>query len=430
MKNPRLLMLFVLTVAVCTKSVLTAGYYRLLEKERKLYIVLRSIDSVAATKYLNLPSPTERKYFYDQYWQGNEHEKEVFEERAAYALKEFGRYAPLTDERIPVYVKYGKPNRRYAIAPERKVGIISREYVRPAEIWTYNDKGIEFDFVRLTRAYHIINTSYFGDSVFMPYLREDTSSVQDETLGKTEGLKFDISFGRFRQKKNLVRLEIYSGVFIDDTFNCRILRSIQIRDKADSLVMEKKNILIPVNGDKGIFYDEINVWQPPQKFFVTLEYHNLKNGKSGTKKFSVDLLDYKDDAKKISDLLFAKLIDDAEVDEKFSKPTGRIIPLVNPSLPVSVPFYIYHEVYNLTTKEGQHLLKIDYEVYNKEKMRKEVVDIMTQTESSDGDVAYIAAKYHPMDLPAGTYIIVVRDTDLLSGEQFTAVGEFILEKAK
>ncbi len=430
MKNHKLLMLLALVVVVCTKNVFTVGYYRLLEKERKLYVALKGIDSVAATKYVNLPSPTERRYFYDQYWQGKEQEKVIFEERADYAFREFGKYAPLTDERIPVYVRYGNPSRRYTIAPERKVGIISKEYVRPAEIWTYTDEGIEFDFVRLTRAYQLVNTSHFGDKVIMPYLKDDTLGTQEQNIAKSEGLNFNAAFGRFRQKKNLVRLEIYADVSIDDTVDCGILRSIQIRDKSDSLVLEKKNMLIPVNSDKGIFYDEINVWQPPQKFFVTLEYHNLKNGKSATKKFSVDLLDYKDDAKKISDLVFAKLIDDAMVDEKFSKPTGRVIPLVNPSLPVSVPFYIYHEVYNLTTKEGQHLLKIDYEVYNKERMRKEIVDIMTQTESNNSDVAYIAAKYHPMDLPAGQYIIVVRDTDLLSGEQFTAVGEFTLEKAK
>jgi hypothetical protein len=102
--------------------------------------------------------------------------------------------------------------------------------------------------------------------------------------------------------------------------------------------------------------------------------------------------------------------------------------MVHSALPIATPFYIYHEVYNLKIQDGQHLLRIDYEIYNKEKMRKEIVDIMSQTESSEGDVGYIAAKYHPMDLPHGNYIIVAKITDMLSGEQFTAVGEFTLEK--
>lgn len=431
-KKLKILFFILIVFIACSRNIFIAGYYRLLEKERKIYLGLRGIDSISAAKYLNLPSPTERKYFYEQYWHGRNEERDEFERRAEYAFKEFGKHAPLTDERIPTYVKYGNPTKRYVITPEKKVGIVSKEYVRPAEIWTYKSEGIEFDFIRLTRAFMIIAKSEFGEKVIMPYLKEDKIMQSVSDISPAGKLNFDITYSRFRQQKNLVRLEIYAALAIEDTLNCRILRRVQIYNQLDSLVTdtEKNNLLQPLGGDKGFFYDETILWLAPQKYRVVIQYFNLKTGYEGKNEFYVDLLDYKDDAKKISDLVFAKLIDDAWIEEKFFKPVGRVIPLVTAKMPVANPFYIYHELYNLKTQEGQHLLKVDYEIYNKERMRKEIVDIMSQTKSGDGDIAYIAAKYHPMDLPAGEYIIVARSTDLLSGEQYTAISEFILETKK
>jgi len=45
-------------------------------------------------------------------------------------------------------------------------------------------------------------------------------------------------------------------------------------------------------------------------------------------------------------------------------------------------------------------------------------------------VAYLAAKYHPMDLLPGRYLIVTKDKDLLSGKERTAIGEFELVNPK
>lgn len=421
---------FAVFLISCAVNILASRYYRLLEKERKIFLGLRAIDSVAANEFLNLPSPTERNIFYERYWKTKEEEREEFEKRTDYAFREFGKYAPLDDERISIYVQYGPPTRRYVITPEKKVGIVVKEYVRPAEIWTYKKEGIDFDFVRIGRAYRIVAKSMFGDSVIIPFLKEDTTTIEVADSNSFLNLDFECSYGRFRQKKDLVRLELYSRILVEDTTNCRFLRSIFVYDPSESLIAKKRNIVKPEDGNKTIFYDEVNFWLIPQRYFVVVEYSNLKEKKRGKKEFYVDLLDYKNDEKKISDLLFAYLIDDSFTDEKFDKPTGRVVPMVQPISPEGIPFYFYHEVYNLTTKDGMHLLKTDYEIYNKEKMRKEIVDILSQTKSSEGEIAYVASKYHPMDLPAGDYIVVARSKDLLSGEEFTAVGEFSLKKRR
>lgn len=416
---------------VCAGNIIASRYYRLLEKERKIFLGLRAIDSVAAYEYLNLPSPTERAIFYRNYWGGKEVERQAFEKRAEYAFKEFGRYAPLDDERVLIYVKYGEPNRRYTITPEKRIGIASKEFVRPAEIWTYKSEGIEYDFVKIGRAFKIIVQSTFGDSVIIPYLKEqkETLPVVPDT-DFSEIFDFDMAIGRFRQTKNLTRLELYSVLPIKFPTDCSLFRVVRIYNEAESLITEKKDILIPSETTSTTFYDEINCWLPPAKYKVLVEYFNLKAHQKGKQIVSVNLIEYKEDARKISDLIFAKLIDNSFSDEKFYKPPGRVIPLVNSKLPKSTPFYLYHEIYNLTTREGMHSLKTVYEIYNKEKMRKEIVDVMVQSEICEGDIAYLAAKYHPMDLPAGEYIIVARSIDLFTGEEYSTLAEFTLEDRK
>jgi hypothetical protein len=138
------------------------------------------------------------------------------------------------------------------------------------------------------------------------------------------------------------------------------------------------------------------------------------------------LIDYQDDAKEISDLVPAFLIDKAYTDEKFEKPVGRVIPLTKPIVPVFQPFYFYAEVYNLETEDGLHKLKTTYEITNKEKMRREVVDVMIKDHVDVGDVAYLGAIYHPMDLSPGHYIITLKALDLISGLERTAISEFEL----
>ncbi len=425
-----MLVVYVLTID-CATNIIGAKFYRLLEKERVLYLGLHSIDSLAALEYLSLPSPTERKYFYDRYWQGKDKERQEIEKRAQYAFNEFGRYAPLEDMRIPVYVRYGEPTRRYMITPEKKIGIVTKEFVRPGEIWTYKDKGVEFDFVKIDRAYKIVARTTFGDSVIIPFLREETDSsiILPDKNHFRDKLKCAIATGRFRQAKNLVRLEIYAKVFVKDAKGCTLIRHVAIYDLAGNKVKEKTNRIFPSHTlSETFYYDEINFWLAPATYTVLVEYYNLKTKEKFKKDNIVDLVDYKEDAKKVSDLVFAGLIDDGYTDEKFYKSPGRVIPLLETNIFVGQPFYLYHELYNLKVDgHNMHFLKTVYEIYNKEKMRKEIVDILVQSETGEGDVAYLSAKYHPMDLLPGEYICVVKTKDMLGGEEYTAVGEFKLE---
>jgi hypothetical protein len=428
-KSVRCCLLAMLVLAACASNILGARYYRLLEQERPVFLGLRAVDTTFAMEYLNAPSAADRRFLYDNYWRGKDSARVDFEERARYAFRTFGANAPLSDERLPTYVKYGPPSRRQEISPQKMIMITAKEVVRPAEIWSYRSAGLEFDFIRIARAYKVLVKSEFGDAVQVPYLKEDTipAPVACDSVGE---LYFSAAIGRFRQKLNLTRLEVYVNLPVADTAGLKYCRMIKVFDEKDSLISEKAKIVYPQNGSSGIFYDQTNFWLEPQVYRITLELADLKNRLVGRKEFTVDLLGYAADAKEISDLIAAQLIDESFTDERFSKPVGRVIPMTRAAADVNVPFYFYHEVYNLQTKSGQHRLRTTYEIYSRERMKREILDILIQDESGDGDIAYLPAKYHPMDLPAGNYLVVARDTDLLSGKERTAVSEFELRSRK
>jgi GWxTD domain-containing protein len=422
----QIFILIVLLWSFCSVNILASRYYRLLEPERKLFLGLRSIDSVAAVEYLNLESATERSHFYEQFWgEKNEEERRQFEERTDYAFKQFGTVAPLSDDRVPVYITYGPPSKREIITPQKKIGIRVREVVKPAEIWTYKAQGIIFDFVRMGYAYKNIVQSTFGENVRIPHLKEITGdSIID--IESSAPLNFSVAIGRFRQKKNLTRLEIYISLDISDTTGLRIMRDVKIFNKNDSLIIGKKNCLVAQEGAHGIFYDEVNFWLAPEEYRLEISLVDTTHQRVGTQTLWVNLIDYLNDAKEISDIIPAVLIDEAISHEKFNKPVGRVIPLTQPIVPVYTPFYFYTEAYNLETKGGMHQVRTTYEVYNKIAMRQEIVDVMIKDWIEPGDIAYLATAYHPMDLPPGYYIMVVRVKDLVSGKERSAVTEFQL----
>ncbi|MBE0432713.1 hypothetical protein IBX73_04515 [candidate division WOR-3 bacterium] len=408
----------------CASNIFAARYYRLLEPERVKYLGLMGIDTLAARQYLNQESPSERTMLYEEYWQDRSEERVVFERRSGYAYREFGKSAPLSDDRIRVYVRHGEP-RREAITPEHSVGVSPGLEVNPAEVWTYNAEGLKFDFVRIARAYKLLSVSEFGDRVRMAHLRETAADTIIEVVAG-EPLDFMISYGRFRQQKNLTRLELYLEIAIDDTVHAEFFREIKAYDRHDSMVHDTKHVLVPAHAASGRFVDESNLWLSPEEYRVEVALTDLRTRRTGKKIFTVNLVEYAEDVKEISDLIPARLIDRSFTHEKFEKPVGRVIPLLQTVLPVRQPFYLYAEAYNLETKDGMHQVRTIYEVYNKDRMRQEVVDVMVKDWIEPGNTAFLGAEYHPMDLVPGSYMIVLKVKDILSGKERSAVAEFIM----
>lgn len=430
-------LLFALFIVACgsMSSILGARFYRLSEMERKIYVGLKGIDSSAADRYIVLESSVERVRLYDSLFQDQPEARKRFEERIEEAFREYGRFAPLLDDRIPIYVRHGKPTSRRVITPGKTVGVTQRYVIKPAEIWDYRSEGREFDFIRMGRAYRLFAETEYGERVPVPHLKEEPDQAITPLQPAGGNLNFRLSYGRFRQKKNLTRLELYFAVDLPDTQGVRILRKVDIYDQKDSLLDERSMILVPRNAGRGVFYDEVNLWLEPQQYRVSIELYDYQTRSAGKKEIFVNLLEYAEDVKEVSDLIPAALIDESFTAEKFQKPVGRVIPLVNNAMPIHRPFYFYHEVYNLETKNGLHQIRTTYQIFNLQDRRdlpieEEVVDVLLQELFEEGDVAYLAAKYHPMDLLPGRYLIVTKDKDLLSGKERTTIGEFELINIK
>jgi len=421
------IILIFLMIGCSAVNIFAARYYRMLEHEKKIFLGLKGLDSLAAEAYLDLPSTSARTKYYDAFWQGKATgERELFEERIEYAFREYGKHSPISDSRIQIYVKYGEPSKRDEIWPQKQLALKTKERVNPAEVWTYRREGLIFDFVRYARAYILISQSEFGEHLKIPHLKE----VHQDSFMEVESaslLDFNVTTGRFRQKKNLTRLEIYINMPLDDTTDVSFSRQVKVFNDQDSIVKEKSSILIPVDGADGLFFDEINFWLDPAEYRLEIMISNLNDQAVGKRTIWVNLLDYQDDAKEISDLVPAKVIDNTFSNEKFNKPAGRVIPLTDPALFVHTPFYFYAEVYNLETKNGMHQLKMTYEVTNKGKMKREPIDIMIKEQIEAGNTAYLAAQYHPMDLDPGLYMITLRTVDLLTGKERSAVCDFELK---
>jgi len=421
-----------LLAAACgsMSSIMGARFYRLNEQERKVYVGLKGIDSTAADRYITMETSPERAVLYDSLFENKLEEQKVFEQRIEEAFKEFGRVSPMLDDRLPVYVRYGPPPGRRKIDPSKNAGVTSRIVIKPSEIWRYPSEGLEFDFVRMGRAYKIIARSEFGSRVLVPVLRETDLTPPVPESSSTE-LKFDLAYGRFRQSKNLTRLELYLSVPIPDTTGTVLGRDIKVYDQNDSLVDHRSAAVQPANAGQGDFIDEVNLWLEPLEYRVVVTLTDPKRRSFGRREFKVNLLEYAEDVKEISDLVPASLIDESFTAEKFQKPIGRIIPLTKARVPVHQPFYFYHEVYNLETQKDMHQIRTTYQIYNlkvssSQPIKEEIVDVLLQEIFGEGDVAFMAAKYHPMDLLPGRYLIVVRDKDLLSGKERSALGEFEL----
>lgn len=401
-------------------------FSRLTSNERKTFIGLKARDSLAAATYLNLTTSRERLDYYAGYWQGREMEKKDFERRCEYAFREFSRYNLLNDDRIPVYIAYGHPTNRILYAGKDLILLPGSEVIKPAEIWTYGNEGYEFDFSKVKKGCTMIARSEFGRHVPIPCLREDTTA-SDRDHDSTGVLDFNVADGRFRQREGLTRFEIYLNLRLEDTLGHVLCRVISIFDAgSDTLVMAKRDYLRPVNSDRGTFYDEVNFILEPKDYRMRIELRDLKDGRSGRREFNIDLLEYANDVKEISDLIAAVLIDTVRMESAFDKPFGRVIPCATATFPVRTPFYFYHEVYNLSTTNRGYELNTTYEIYRKEGMKQEILDILIQDVTGTETTACLSAKYHPFNLPAGVYIVVAKDTDKQSGKVRTAIAEFTL----
>ncbi|MEO0226353.1 MAG: hypothetical protein ABIL05_05320, partial [candidate division WOR-3 bacterium] len=219
------------------------------------------------------------------------------------------------------------------------------------------------------------------------------------------------------------------GVELPDTAATLLIKEINIYDEHRVRVDSIYSRLVPRGAKSGFFVDQINVLLIPRVYDVEIALTALPGGERMVKKLKIDLLEYADDRKMVSDLVKASLIDDGWTAVKFAKPSKtRLIPLPLRATSVAQPIFFYHEVYNLgLNEEGNHRIKTKYRIVEKISKKEQLVDFVEKIEEDIGTTAYVAVKYHPMNLPPGQYLVVAETQDLILGQTFYSMLEFALK---
>lgn len=407
-------------------------FWILTEPEKQYYFGMLSIDSAAARRYLNLEYPAERTQMLEVYWRGREAEWMEFRSRVGYAEKTFGKHGIVNDDRARLYIRYGPPSERTVVESKRKrISLTAILEARPVEVWIYRNSSREFDLVKSAGGnFKVVAASRTGDSVAVAWLEAVPDSMARGRQSTPVITAFDVSIGRFRQKKGLTRLEIYIGVDLPDTSGVVLDRDVKIVDQSGQVVDRDTAVVLPRGAPAGYFVDEVNFLVQPRRYKIEVAIRARPDGERMVKNFEVDLLEYAQDLKLVSDLVQASIIDDGFTADKFVKPAKpRLIPCPSRGTPVGRPFYFYHEVYSLAINaEGNHRIKTSYRIFEKTTRQEQIVDYVEKVEEDVSATGYIAAKWRPMNFPAGRYVVVAETHDLIVDRKVQTILEFELKK--
>jgi len=432
--RPRVVLEFlVLLIVSCTSAaVVPARFWALSEPEKNIYLGLAALDSTCALKYLGCDTPAERATFLNEKWSSPVESIAALQRRVSSAATTFGKYSTVTDDRAKLWVRYGAPTERKIVeARKKRISFTAFRDAQPVEVWTYAGRGEEFDFVRpsIGTGYTVIAASRFGEKASVAWLT--ATGPADAVAGRTDlrTPAFDVSFGRFRQKKGVTRLEVYSCLELGDTAGVVLKRDIDVLESDGTKVDSISELLVPRGRGYGYFIDQASMLLAPKAYRVVFSLAALPTGVRVTKTLNVEMLEYAEDLKMVSDLVRASLIDPCSISPKFEKPgLGRVIPMVRNTTEAYQPFCLYHEVYNLMLDEkGNHRAKTTYRIFEVTGLEEQTVDFVEYIDENAGAIAYFGVKYHPMDLPPGKYVIVAETVDLVSGRNTSTSCTFELQ---
>jgi hypothetical protein len=137
--------------------------------------MLSGVEPDAGRDYLAASTASARADFAAWFWEHRPDSlplsREDYLSRARQARGFFGQTDLIGDDRVPVYVRFGPP-RREVYDPTQFRSETLTIVVNPAEVWTYDSAGFQFDFVKTGTAFKLAGESRFGPAVVVPSLEE------------------------------------------------------------------------------------------------------------------------------------------------------------------------------------------------------------------------------------------------------------------
>lgn len=396
----------------------------LFSPEEKLeYLILKTIASDAAREYLTLAPAQTRADYLHWFWQNRGTEESIaLHHRADKARELFGTVDLLGDERILTYIRYGPP-RREEYTPKPIITETSRVYVNPAEIWTYDSLGLQFDFVKIGTGFRQVGRSRFGRNWFPPALEPvDYGAPPPLPSRGYQPINFDLRIYRLNQHNDSVKVELHYGIASNDP---AILPNRQNLIYLE-FVFRSHRHSVTVKGWFGFSPDTSapyvvgrhTIVLPVDNYSVTATAIT-RDGKHRAQIYEpLSLIHYVRRAQPCSDIIFYTLIDSTFQSPQFERfDWPRVIPLVTGEIKTGNTCYLLYEIYHLTVDTtNYHRIEATYEIVNRATRQAVVIPTSSRFITGPGTTGVVVERLHTMDLKPGEYSIITRIRDLNGGK--------------
>jgi len=419
-------LLLIILLAACGQLRTLSRADRLGPEEKLEYLILRTLDPQAAEQYLGLGTARARQEYLDWFWQDRDpEERRRYHERAERAAELFGRLDLLGDERVPVYIRYG-PARREEYAPLPVENETLRLFVNPAEIWTYDSLGLQFDFVKTGVGFRQVGFTRFGTGWYPPAFEPvDYGRPAPPPAPDAKRLDLQLALYRLSQKQETVQVELHYGL---RPAGLKPGDIIQLEFRFDSRRYGSfvRSGWYGIPADSGMVVGRELFSLPADIYSVRLSAVNRDGSAAGELRSELNLVDYVRRAQPGSDIVLYALVDDVFQSPQFVHHRyRRVVPLVLPEVRSGSTFYALFEIYNLKTDSlNRHRAQVRYELMDLDTRRMAVIPTPYRFITGEGTTGIALERVHTMDLSPGTYLLLARVEDLNSGRQISLTARF------
>jgi hypothetical protein len=409
-----------------------------LSDEEKLdYLALAALAPDAAQQYATAGSARNRADFLQWFWRNTPalpgtpassllpSPSAFYHRRAREARSYFGATDLLNDDRVLVYVRHG-PARREQYDPRVVETETSRVFVNPAEIWSYDSLGRQFDFVKTGTAYKIVGDSRYGPGAVMPALEPvDLGEPPPAFAADARPLGLEFSLGRLGQRGNSVEVELAFGIPLDTIAavfpaGARPLVNVTLDlvPRANGAALTRSSWLscpLPLDTSTTDMAVGRELLRLPADIYTATVTAVTRDGKAASRRTQeLNLVDYARRNQPASDVLFYSLVDSTPQSPQFKRSDwARVVPLVVPRVRSGGSFCVLYEIYHIGQDQaGNHRAEVSYELIQRETREKAVLPVRRRFLTSPGTTAVATERVHTMDLKPGPYLLTSRVRDL------------------
>lgn len=405
---------------------------RLNPAEKLNYLILSTLDPALGKGYLTVGSPQAREDYFQWFWQSRDQQEfQLLTQRAKEAKELFGTLDLLGDERVTTYIRYGPP-RREEFAPKSVESETSRIFVNPAEIWTYDSLGLQFDFVKTGVAFKRVGTTRFGRAWFPPALAEvDYGKPPPKPVPDSRLLNFTIALYRLDQSNDTVEVELHYGIApANQVVSQNALKLIYLQFEFASQrygVFKTKGWFGCTSDTSSPYIVGRQVFLLPVDVYSVSAFAITREGEAwAERRVKLNLVDYIRRSQPCSDLIFYSLVDSHFQSPQFQRQDWRrVIPLIVPEVTSGSTFYILYEIYNLTIDSlGYHRAVANYEIMDLATRQLAIIPTPSRFITGKGSKGVAVERIHTMDLKPGSYLIVAQIKDLNAPREVLLTTDF------